>query len=136
MMVTLAKENPMIKVARGYLYFMVAFQAAVGITALFAPEIIAAKFDLLPQSIKGTAEIRGLYGGGVLSWSLITLGALRCKPLSPGLLIALMTLMGSIAAGRVVSLIVDHETALNIPAGIAEALMALASWLIYKHYKR
>jgi len=125
----------MVKVARAWLYFMVVFQAGVGITALFAPEIIGAQFDLLPQSIKGTAEIRGLYGGGVLSWSVITLCALRCKSLSPGLLAGLGILMGGIAAGRVISMFVDHEFSLNVQAGTAEALNALACWIIYKYNK-
>lgn len=125
----------MLASARGYLYLMAAVFFAIGFTGLFAPEIIAARFDLLPQSIKGVAEVRGLYGGGVLAWGLITLGALRCKSLSPGLLMALATLMGSIAAGRVVSLLLDHEVSLNIPAGIAEALIVLACRVIDKRDK-
>lgn len=122
-------------IARAYLYMMVAVQAVVGITALFRPEIVAAQFDLLPQTIKGIAEVRGLYGGGIFSWGLVTLAALRCRYLSPGLLIAMAVTMGSIAAARMASLIVDHETALSIPAGIVEALTALACWTIYRHDK-
>ena len=125
----------MYKLARGYLYLMAVFTAAVGLTALFAPEIIGARFALMPQSIRGIAEIRGLYGGGVFSWSLITLGALRYKPLSPGLLMALAILMGSLVVGRVVSVIVDHEIGLNMETGISELLYALSAWIVYKQDK-
>jgi hypothetical protein len=119
--------------ARGYLYLLVLVFSAVGLTALFAPQVIAAKFDLLPQSVKGIAEIRGLYGGGVLAWGLVTWGALRRTSLSPGLLVSMTVIMGAIAAVRVMSIMVDHETALNVPAGIAEVLLALACWKVYKH---
>lgn len=125
----------MITVARGFLYCMAFVFGAIGLVALAAPETVAARFDLLPQSIKGIAEVRGLYGGGILAWGLIALGALRCKHLSPGLLIALATIMGSIATGRLVSLMLDHETVLTIPAGIAETAIAWACWAVYKHEK-
>mgnify|MGYP003576806372 CR=1 FL=1 len=123
------------KIARAYLYFMAAVLAGIGFTGLFAPEIIGHQLGLAPESLKGTAEIRGLYGGGVLSWCVITLAGLRCKALFPGLLGGLGILMGGIAAGRVVSLIIDHEIELNIPAGTMEALIALSCWVIYRHDK-
>lgn len=127
----------LVTAAKAYLYFMVVFQCGIGITALFAPELIGKKFDLVPRmvdgvkSIKAVAELRGLYGGGVLSWGLMTLAALRCETFAPGMLAALGLLMGCIAFGRLVSLIVDRETALNIPAGIAETLIALSCWVLY-----
>lgn len=127
------RQNQVNMIARSYLYLMSLVNVAIGLAALFAPATIASKFDLLPLSIKGIAEVRGLYGGGIFAWGVVLLGALRCKSLSPGLLMAMATMMGSIAAVRATSLIVDHEIQLNISAGFAEALSAVACWIAYKH---
>jgi hypothetical protein len=119
-------------IARGFLYLMTAVFFAVGLTALSAPDVIAHKFALLPQSVKGTAEIRGLYGGGIVGWGVVTLGALRRKSYSGGLLLAMALIMGGIAAGRIVAILIDHELALSLPAGVAEGLTAWACWTVYR----
>jgi hypothetical protein len=40
-------------------------------------------------------------------------------------------MMGAIALARVVSLAIDREPGFNVPAGIAEGLIAVASWFVY-----
>jgi hypothetical protein len=123
----------MIRAARGYLYLMCILFVGLGLTALFAPHMIFAQFDLLANSAKGVAEIRSLYGGAFLSWGLLTIVALRGGPLSQGLLIAMVVIMGGIAAARLVSLMVDQAFAFNIPAEVVEILALLAYWTVYKH---
>jgi hypothetical protein len=120
----------MLTLARAYLVSMAIVFGAIGIAALSAPDIVAGKLELLPQSIKGTAEIRGLYGGGFISWCLIILGALRYR--SKGMLIAMALTMGAIALARVVSVFADHDVAFNAPGLISEVLIAIACWKIWK----
>jgi hypothetical protein len=122
--------------ARGWLYLIAAVQLAVGLAALFAPQMVAARFDLLPQTLKGAAEIRGLYGGGFTASGLLTLLALRDTPLARGLLVAVGSVMGGIAAARLVSLCVEHEIAFTLPAAVAEALTALACRVLYRRSAR
>jgi Domain of unknown function (DUF4345) len=121
------------KIARGYLYLNVLLFAAIGVKSLFMPESMAGQLQLAATSIAGTGEIRGLYGGGFIGFALVLLGGLRCKPLSPGLLIAMATVMGGVVCGRIVSLALDHEYMLTLVGGTAEALVALACWSVYKH---
>lgn len=125
----------MIAIARGFLYVMAAIFAAIGIAAMCSPETIAAQFDLVPSSTKGIAEVRALYGGGILGWAAIALCALRCRVLAPGLLLAMATLMGLIAMGRVASLAVDHEIMFNLATGTVETLVAMVCWVIYESGK-
>ena len=95
---------------------------------LFAPQIISGQVFLSPATIAGTAELRGLYGGGFIGFGLVLLCGLRCKSLAPGLFLAMAIIMGGIVVGRIVSLAIEHEFAFTIPAIIGEVLLALACW--------
>ncbi len=123
------------KIARTYLYLSVLLFFAIGVSSLFAPGMVAANLQLSPLSLAGTGEIRGLYGGGFFAFGLVLLGGLRCKSLSPGLLIAMATIMGGVVVGRIVSLAFDHEYLLTLIGGSAELLLALACWNVYKYDK-
>jgi len=120
---------PAATIRRYVLYFFIAFFAVFGITGLFAPAFIAGKLDLAPVALAGAAELRGFYGGGFLGFSLVILAGLRCQQAGSGLLLAMAIIMGSIAAGRLFSMALDHEFAFNIPAGIAELLVSATCYL-------
>lgn len=122
----------MVMLARAYLGLTLLLLAGVGFAGLLVPDTLVAQFDLLPQSAKGSAEVRGLYGGAFLSWGLIIVGAWRYKHLRNGLLVALALTMGTIAAARLVSLAVDQQPAFNIPAIVSELLIVLACWILYR----
>ena len=123
------------KIARGFLYLNVLIFAIVGVKSLFMPESMVGQLQLQAISIAGTGEMRGLYGGGFIGFALVLLGGLRCKPLSPGLLMAMMTVMGGVVMGRIFSLAVDHEYPMTLTAAALESLLVLACWIVYKHDK-
>jgi hypothetical protein len=125
----------MVIVARIYLFLILVLFGLLGLASLAVPDAVAARMHLAPQAMAGTAEIRGLYGGAFLAWSLMIIGAWRYKPLAKGLLAAVGLSMGLIAAARMVSLAIDHEAAFNIPAAASEALIALACWVLYRNEK-
>ena len=123
------------KITRGFLYLNVLIFAIVGVKSLFMPESMVGQLQLQAISIAGTGEMRGLYGGGFIGFALVLLGGLRCKPLSPGLLMAMMTVMGGVVMGRMFSLAVDHEYPMTLTATALESLLVLACWIVYKHDK-
>ena len=124
------------KAARGFLYLFVVLFMAIGVTAMFAPDVIAAKLALTPVNLAGTSELRGLYGGGFFGFGIVLLCGLRCKLLAPGLLTAMAIIMGGVVVGRMVSLAIDHETTFTIPAAIGEGLLAMACWIASKNNGR
>jgi hypothetical protein len=125
----------MIWIARIYLAIMLALMGAIGVLAIVAPDKLIANFDLLPKSPKGLAEMRGLYGGAFVSWTLAGLAAWRWKNYRPGLLAGIALSMGAIALVRLVSLAIEHEPGFNVPALVGEGLIALACWALIRHEK-
>ena len=117
------------KIRRGFLYFFSAFLILFGMVGLFAPHIVDAQVNLMPVTIAGTSETRGLYGGGFLGFGVVIVCGLRCSQLARGLLLAMSIIMGGIFVGRMVSLGIDRELALTVPSAILELLMAVACWV-------
>lgn len=120
-------------IRRGFLYLIGASLFLFGMTALFAPHIINTQLHLMPVSIAGTSETRGLYGGGFIGFAVVIIYGLRCRHLAGGLLLAMAIIMGSIVAGRLISIGIDHELASTVPAIAGEILIALACWLESKN---
>ena len=116
------------KLVRGALYFFVVFLFVYGATGLLAPQVISGQVFLSPVTIAGTAELRGLYGGGFIGFGFVILCGLRCKSLAPGLLMAMAIIMSCVVVGRVVSLAIDNEFAFTLPAIVGEVLLVLACW--------
>lgn len=123
------------KIARGILYLNVLIFAVVGVKSMFMPESMTGQLQLQAMSIAGTGEVRGLYGGGFIGFALVLLGGLQCKRLSPGLLIAMMTVMGGVVIGRIFSLAIDREYPMTLTAAALESLLVLACWIVYRHDK-
>jgi hypothetical protein len=126
----------MIWIARIYAALMMLLFAGLGAFALAQPDALAVKLALMPKTIAGTAELRGLYGGAFLSWAALGLAAWRFRSLRTGILAALGVSLGGIAIARLVSLAVDHEAAFNVPALITEGLFAVACWALVKDEQR
>jgi len=116
---------------RSILYFFGAFFIAFGITGLFDPGLIASKMHMLPTTIAGTGEVRGLYGGGFSGFGLVILAGLR-SPAGKGLLLAMSIIMSGVIIGRLFSMGLDHEFAFAMPAAIAEFLVASLCYLEYR----
>jgi hypothetical protein len=121
----------MLTIARAYLIIMAIALMLIGLAALAAPEAVSRELALLPQAGKGLAELRGLYGGLFIAWGVIMLWSIRATDIASGLLIAMIIMMGTIAAARLVSLVLDREPAFNVPALVFEGLIAVASWVIF-----
>jgi len=124
------------KSARYFLYFFSLVFFAIGLASLIQPGTMSTLFGLLPQSNSGLIETRAIYGGGFLSWSVITIGALRCPRLSSGFLFAMMTTMGLIAAARIIGAIVVGEFVATLPAAAGEILIVIACGVVYRHNKK
>jgi Domain of unknown function (DUF4345) len=125
----------MIQISRIFLFCFGILVMIGGFSAFWSPDMITAAFHLEPSSIVGTAEIRGLYGGGFFSFGLTTIIGLRSRTLGPGLLTAMAIFMWSVAIARAGSLVIDHEVAFTLPALIAEIILGLAFWIARKHWQ-
>ncbi|MET0661469.1 MAG: DUF4345 family protein [Steroidobacteraceae bacterium] len=119
----------MLKASRALLYVAAVLLVLLGLAALKHPPFVTENMFLAPTQIAGTAEIRGLYGGGFISFGVTTLLGLRCRRLAPGLFIAMATFMWCVAAARVISVAIDHEIAFTVPSLIAEAVLGAAYWI-------
>lgn len=122
----------MLTIARVYVWVMALILGALGLVALAAPDIVMPQLGLSPLAVKGTAEIRGLYGGAFCAWCAILIAGTRPRAWAGGLLVAMTVTMGGIAAARIASLIADGEVPFNAPALISEGLLALACWVLYR----
>jgi hypothetical protein len=113
---------------RALLYLFGAFFIVFGLTGLFAPALLTAKLNLMPENIAGTGEMRGLYGGGFIGFGLVTLAGLHSQAVSRGLLLAMSIIIGGIVFGRLFSMAVDHDYNAVAPAAIPEFVMALCCY--------
>ncbi|MET0987742.1 MAG: DUF4345 family protein [Steroidobacteraceae bacterium] len=119
----------MLKASRAFLYVVGVLILLGGLAAFIHPPLVTEKLFLAPTQIAGTAEIRGLYGGGFISFGVTTLLGLRCSRLAPGLFIAMAIFMWCVAAARVISVMLDHEVAFTVPSLIAEIILGAAYWI-------
>jgi hypothetical protein len=122
----------MVIVARIFLVFFLISFTLIGLSGLVQPDKLAANFDVLPQTTKGFAELRGIYGGVFLSWSVMIVAFLLKKPWANGLLLAVGISMACLSVVRLVSLGIDGEAHFNIMAFVGEALAAVACWVLHK----
>lgn len=101
--------------------------AVLGLLALATPQQLATEQGLASSSGKGIAEIRGFHGGVFLSWCALLLAAWLKQELRSGMLLAFAISLGCVALTRLVSLTLDGQPGLNLPALIVETLAALAA---------
>lgn len=88
------------------------FFAGMGIYALVAPALLARPLGLVVDSAISRSEIRAVYGGfgfaiaGLLGWAAAGTGDLRS-----GAAVTVGVALAGMAAGRVLSRLVDNATA-------------------------
>ena len=107
------------------------FFAAMGLVALVRPAFVVGRFGIDVDSVDGRNEVRAVYGGfglaiaGLLAWSSTATAATE-----DAVLLAVAVALGGMAAGRVVSFVLErprypHPTAtfLVVEVGLAAALL-------------
>jgi len=77
----------------------------IGLRFMFMPEVTAAAFFVSPEGVGGLSTIRGDFGGAFLATAAFV--ALGLRPRRSHWLHAAALLLGLIAAGRAVGLVVD-----------------------------
>lgn len=98
--------RPVILIAVGILF------AGMGVFALVAPARLTEPFAIPVTTASGRSEVRAVYGGfglavaGALGWAALDAGDLR-----RGVVIAIAIALAGMAAGRVISRLVDSRVA-------------------------
>jgi|GEM_PF-288651 hypothetical protein len=82
--------------------------AVMGIGALIKPTLVTAQFGILALDSAGRNEVRAVYGGFGLMMSVALLVAIGSETLRAGILIAVACALGGMAAGRVLSTVIDR----------------------------
>jgi len=83
------------------------FFLVMGLVALARPEQVVRYFGTLHLSIDGRNEVRAVYGGFGVAVALLLLAAIVLPAIRPGVLLSLAVALLGMAAGRIVSRIVD-----------------------------
>lgn len=90
---------------------VIAFFVGMGLLALVSPESITRIFGIPTLTIAGRNEIRAVYGGFGLAVAAMLVVALNDPILRPGVLLAVATSVGGMAAGRLVAALIERPTA-------------------------
>lgn len=91
------------------IYVAMAAFLLMGVGALARPTLVTAQFGMPDLTAAGRNEVRAVYGGfGVLmAWMLLI--ALQRADLRGGILLTLACALGGMAAGRVLSALIDRR---------------------------
>jgi hypothetical protein len=90
------------------LLVVVVFFAGMGVVALVAPARVAATNDSPPPSLAARNEIRAVYGGFGLAVAALLVLATRDAALAPGIFLTVAGALAGMAAGRLVSALVER----------------------------
>lgn len=85
------------------------FYAAIGLKAVARPRSLLAAFGIVADESASRNEIRAVYGGFPLTVSGLLILCLFNNSLSAGILTALAACSAGMAAGRIVSAIIDRS---------------------------
>ena len=80
----------------------------MGVGAIAKPALVTAQFGILELTPAGRSEVRAVYGGFGIFMALALLVALRQPEVRDGILFAVAAALGGMAAGRLVSAVVDR----------------------------
>lgn len=80
----------------------------MGIGAIAKPASVTAQFGILKLTRAGRSEVRAVYCGFGVFIGLALLVALQQEELRDGILFAVAAALGGMAAGRLVSGVIDH----------------------------
>jgi hypothetical protein len=85
------------------------FYALIGLAALLRPARLLEDFDILAETPDSQNEIRAVYGGFPLTVAGLLAFCLTGTPLAGGILFALALASAGMAAGRLVSALIDRR---------------------------
>jgi hypothetical protein len=85
------------------------FFGVIGVAAFLRPHNLLEGFGLRAEAIESRNEIRGVYGGFPLVVAGLLLFSLTRPDLSDGILFALAFSSAGMAAGRIVSALIDRH---------------------------
>ena len=80
----------------------------MGFGAIAKPAFVTAQFGIFELTTAGRNEVRAVYGGFGVFMALALLVALRQPELRDGILFAVGVALGGMAAGRLVSAVIDR----------------------------
>ena len=104
-----------------------AFFAGMGILALVRPALMWAPFGVAPTTPAARSEVRGVYGGfGLAIAALLVVSDDAAAGVRDGALIAVAVSLVGMAAGRVVSGLVEPRALLGAPGFFLVVELALA----------
>jgi hypothetical protein len=83
--------------------------AGMGLGALAAPDRVTGQFDIPTLSANGRNEVRAVYGGFGAAMALILLATLFHPTLRLGVCLTLAAALGGMAAGRLISAMLDRK---------------------------
>ena len=90
-------------------YLAIAGFLAMGIGALLKPRLVTAQFDIPELSAAGRNEVRAVYGGFGVMIAVVLGLALQQPTMRAGVLVAVAAALAGLAAGRVVSAVIDRR---------------------------
>ena len=80
----------------------------MGIGAIAKPALVTGQFGILELTAAGRNEVRAVYGGFGIFMALALVVALRQSDLRDGILFVVVAALGGMAAGRLVSAVIDR----------------------------
>lgn len=83
--------------------------ALMGIGAIVKPNAVTQQFGIPQLSVAGRSEVRGVYGGFGLAMAAILVVALMTPDLRTGITITAAIALLGMAAGRIISALVDRS---------------------------
>lgn len=105
--------------------------AVMGVGSLFAPQRVTSQFGIAELDRDGRNEVRAVYGGFGLAMTGVLAAAALHEPLRAGVALAVGLALGGMAAGRVLSAIVDQGLSPTplFYCGLELAGFALLMWI-------
>ena len=101
--------------------------AGMGLAALVRPAFIWAPFGVEPTTPESRSEVRAVYGGFGLALAALLVLTDDSGTLRDGVLVAVSVSLAGMAAGRVVSAVVDPRTLLRSPGFFLVVELGLAA---------
>jgi hypothetical protein len=92
-------------------WVVIVFFAGMGLVALVSPEVVTRTFGIPTLTNAGRNEVRAVYGGFGVAVAAMLAVAMNDPVLRAGVLLAVATSVGGMAAGRLVAALVERPTA-------------------------
>lgn len=104
--------------------------ALMGVLALARPGAVLAQFGVPALPPAGRNEVRAVYGGFGLAVAAVLLASLAAPALRAGVCLTVAVALGGMAAGRLVSAVMDRQLA-AAPLAYLVVEVAVGSLLLY-----